>query len=292
MSAVEDLKTQLGSTLRYYSSCGRRGPSIVTLETLPMITDKTWRGIPLCRAMSPPVPSTAVETEQLFDLWLWPVLRGEGMLTDELEEASSAALVRFITKVEGFEERTVRLLYALSNADGAMLAHDNSSILVHHEDKTFGIARGRVTSKFCSGMAIDVDHKRILSNHTSVRVGTREFVYLWYEAYRRKENLVEPLTALWQSSYIMFWSKLVTNRVKKKPPTEKQFDYWIGTLENTLEDPMWKMFKILVPKWMTKTTFTRTFGNLSSRKDNPSDTVRQFCINKLCLWFNERLKGN
>jgi hypothetical protein len=291
MAAIDDLKKELANTLRYYGKGGKRGGRAVPIRTLPMVTDKVWRGIPLARAMSPPVPATGVETEHLFDSWLWPVKNEEGESVTELITEGGSVLARYVTKAEDFGERTVRLLYALSNADGASLVHDDHAIMVHHDTHSFGIIDGKVFSRFCDGVNVDVDHQRILTESKEVRVATREFCYLWNEAYSRKENLIDPLVALWQSATIVHWSKLATRQTTKIVPGQADMDKWLGHIENKADDPILYLYKMLVPKWMTKTAYNSVFGLPTERAFNPTDYERQIFMNKVCDWYNKKLKG-
>ncbi len=256
-----------------------------------MVTDKVWRGIPLARAMSPPVPATGAETERLFDSWLWPVKNEEGESATELTTEGGSVLARYVTKGEDFGERTVRLLYALSNADGASLVHDDHAIMVHHGENSYGIIDGKVFSRFCDGLDVDVDHQGILTESKEVKIVTKEFCYLWAEAYTRKENLIDPLVALWQSATIIHWSRLATRQVGKVVPSQGDMDKWLGHIENSSDDPLLYMYKVLVPKWMTKTTYSKVFGLPTARPFNPSDDERQTFMNKVCGWYNKKLRG-
>lgn len=291
MAAVDDLTKELASTLHYYSKGGKRGGRAVPVRTLPMVTDKVWRGIPLNRAMSPPVPATGAETEHLFDTWLWPVKNGEGESFADLATEGGSTLARYVTKADDLGERTVRLLYALSNADGASLVHDDHAIMVHHDTHSFGIIDGKVFSRFCDGLDVNVDHQRILTESKEIKVVTREFCYLWYEAYSRKENLIDPLVALWQSATITYWSRLATRQMGKVVPSQRDMDKWLGHIENNGDDPLLYMYKVLVPKWMTKTAYSKVFGLPTARPFNPSDDERQTFMNRVCGWYNKKLNG-
>lgn len=291
MAAVDDLRDALSLALSSYAKGGKSGGRLAAFRTLPMTTDKVWRGIPLSRAMSPPVPSEGVETEALFDNWLWPVRSGEGEDANPLIEEGSHALARFVMQGEDFGTRTARLLFALSNADGAHLVHAKHALMVHHGDHSYGIIDGKVFSRFCDGMSVKVDHESLLKESKEVRVRTREFCYLWREAYLRQENLVDPLVALWQSATILQWSRLVTSLRGRKVPSQALMDQWLYKIEYDQEDPTWKMYRALVPRWMTCTEYNNVFGPTCLRGYNPDDRARQNMITKLCDWYHRKTKG-
>lgn len=289
MAANDDLRRELSKALHYYPRGGRRAGRYVLVDTLPMVTDKVWRGIPLCRAMSPATLSTGVETEYLFDAWVWPVKMGEGEPGKELADAGGSALYRYVTKGADFGERTVRLLYALSNADGASLVHDEHAIMVHHDTHSYGVIDGRVFSRFCDGTQVNADHQKILTESKRLKVVTREFCYLWGEAYLRRENLIDPLVALWQSCSVVHWSKLAAKPIRQKIPKESDLNNWLGILECNPNDPLFDIYKILVPKWMTKGVYSRLFGLITARQFDPDEVTRQKLMNNLCDWFNEKI---
>ena len=280
MDRVEVFKSELMRCCRRYCRAGVNGPRLVTLETLPWVTNKTFFGLPLRSVMSPPVPATGIETEAIFDAWLWPKFAGEGDSVEDMVTASSGTLKNWVLLGKDFNEQTLRLLYALSNAEGATLAFDKAAMMVHHGDKSYGIIDGVVHSRFCTGLKVGVDHWAWLHKRHKVNFTDEHLCSLWQEAYRRGRGAVDAVTALWQGYPDISWRALLKTRVRRDPPGQATFDKWIATL-CTPGDPLPKLYPRLVPQWMTATEFNKVFCSLAVRKENPSERALQGYITRL-----------
>ena len=68
-------------------------------------------------------------------------------------------------------------------------------------------------------------------------------------------------------------------------------DQWLYKIEYDQEDPTWKMYRALVPRWMTCTEYNNVFGPTCLRSFNPDDRARQTMITKLCDWYHRKTKG-
>lgn len=280
MDRIEAFKSDLMRLCRKYVRGGVNGPRRVTLHTLPWLTAKTFMGTPLRHVMSPLVPDTGIETEAIFDAWLWPKFTEEGDSVEDLTTASSKALTDFVLLGSDFNEQTVRLLYALGNAEGATLVVDPTAMVVQHGEKAYGIIDRAINSRFCTGMRMDVDHVEWLNRRHKIDFQDAQLCVLWQEAYRRGRGAVDAITALYQGDPNIVWKRLLTTRVKRPPPSKRRFDDWVATLCGP-GDSVSRLYVKLVPQWMTATEFGKVICRLCVRKEDPSERVIQGCITRL-----------
>lgn len=286
MDRVEVFKAALMRCCRRYCRAGVNGPRLVTLETLPWVTNKVFFGLPLRSVMSPPVPATGIETEAIFDAWLWPKFAGEGDSVEDLVTASSVALKNWVIMGKDFNEQTLRLLYALSNAEGATLAFDKAAMMVHHGDRSYGIIDGEVHSRFCTGLKVGTDHWAWLHKRHKVNFTDEHLCSLWQEAYRRGRGAVDAVTALWQGNPDISWRAVLKTRVRRDPPSQATFDKWVAIL-CTPGDALSSLYPKLVPQWMSTGDFSRVFCRLAVRKENPSERALQGYITRLYRFMYE-----
>lgn len=290
MDTVLEFKTTFMEVCKSYWKDRLPVPKRIELESLPLLTNKTFNGVPVRSVMSPPVPETGVETESLFDTWLWPHRSGEGDSAQDLAVAWTEDLVMFVLKGRDFGERTFRLLYALSNAKGARLEHDHASMMVHHDTKAYGLIDGTVFSRFCDGVKVSVNHEYLLTETLPLSSQDPALCAIWREAARKRSTgAVWALIALWMGQPKIDWQKMLDSVRPSKYPTKQRFDVWLGIILND-KDPVPALYRQLVPRWMTHTEFGNTIVRVSRRPENPGELARQGYIGRLYAFMYNKTK--
>lgn len=285
---LKRLTSRLAELLKNHDKQGARARRI-TYQTLPLVTCMKFEGEPLRRVMSPPVPETGSATLAIFDAWLYHLKIGDGEGGKDLIAAGYEDLLAFIDKGETFADKTVRLLYALGNAEGAVLTYDATSVKVQHEDRSYGIANGVVFSRHCSGLLIPCNPKPALEDAMQVRTFDRYFCSLYREAYRVGKGAKEALIALYTGNPNVSLHKVFKAESLRKLPTQKQIVSFENTL-NHMNDPLARIYKQIVPEFMSSAEFSKVFGTLSLRPDTLSERAKQRYINKMNVFFHKTKK--
>ena len=292
MNAVDQVRQALTDVCRGYWTGGvGHGHKRLTLRSLPLLTDKTFAGVPLRKVMSPAVARTGIENEALFDTWLWPVHSGEGNQQEDLQQAGSPSLVQFVMRGETPAEQTLRLLYALSNAEGAKLTFDRDTMLVQHDQVRFGIENGVVKSRFCNGMELELEANPYDFMHRTpdIRVQGIAFSTVWRQAYRKGQSAADAAVALYMGQPTISWQKILNQALPKKVPSKRHFDSWIEIL-NSPEDPVGKLYTKLVPRWMSVSEFGVVICRVKTRPMQPSIMAQQGYISRLYTHFHLKNK--
>lgn len=258
----------------------------LTYRSLPLLTDTMFDHVNLSSVMSPATPKTAIEAEQLFDAFLYPLIDGSGDSASELEIAGGAALTEWVMRGVTFGEQVVRLLFAVSNVDGVRRVIDDSTFLVMFEDRTFGIRDGKTVSRFCTGIDIDAAPLDILTRTEEVRSFDHNFCSLYREAYRRGQKCLNAIVSLHMLNPKFGFKKLADRSRALKVPTEGKIGSWERTLL-TARDPVVEMYRKLVPVWMTSGEFRRVFGSIEKRKIKPSEMDIATLITKMHHHFHK-----
>lgn len=262
--------------------------------SLPLVTDLKFEGQPLRQFMSPTVPSDPYEAETVFDTWLYPIVSGEGNSTRELAEIGGQDLCEFVTLDRAgrnltIQEATVRLLYALGNAEGAALDFSAGAIYVRHGGLTYGVEDGVVHSRFSEGLNLgDMPILQVLTTTQKVKTYNTYFCRLYREAYRRGKGLPEVMVALHMGQPSFDWRSLAELAKPDQRPSNAKFRQWESLLLNK-KDPIHALYVALVPMWMTVYEFNRSIGRLSTRPVAPSANQIQLCINRLHDFFTTRI---
>jgi len=252
----------------------------MTYSTLPLSTDAKFDDVNLGDIVTPPVPSDGILTEQLLDAWVYPLVDGESTPEKSLGEIGSKMLLEFVTRGSTFAEQTVRLLFALGKAEGATVKYDRSSIIVNHDGREYGMAHGVVNSRFCTGVEVgNVDIVAALDLPLRVRTYDQAFCSLYREAYRKGNYTLNALVAIAMRDATFSWQRMAKLSALKRYPSYDKLQSWERLL-NTSLDPLGALYVKLVPKWMSSSEFTNTFGPVMKR----SMAVRKDTINK---WVNQ-----
>lgn len=288
MTPLETVVDRLKLLLRLHGKTPGRKHRMM-YKSLPLATDLKFEGTPLRKIMSPSVPETGVETALAFDAWLWPVHEGTGSGEADLTAATSPALCAYVCRGDTFGVQTVRLLYALSSAEGASMAYDETSIMVTHDDKTYGIANGLVVSRFCAGLQIKANPKQVLEDTHDVGAYDKGFTSLYREAYRRGGGAREALIALHMGQPNFSFTKLARESVPKRNPTKADIRTWENVLTSG-RDPIKRLYKHLVPLWFKSRDFGRMFCSLHTRPLELDPLQQQAYINKLHYHFYKNKK--
>lgn len=258
-------------------------------QSVPLVTDKSYRDTPLRVVMSPETPTDPHAAEQLFDLFLWPLVNGGGDPIAELA-AVNQDLADFVAKGENLHTQVTLLLYALSNAPGASLGYGKNSIMVMHGAKTFGIDHGVVQSRFSKGHQIGVfDPRPTLEWPTPLLIRNLSFCSLYREAYRR--GLEDVLLALYVGQPNFDFKKLAREAIQNLVPRKQNLKRWEKAIMSG-QDPIASLYKNMVPEWMTKMTFVKLFGQASRRPTQYPYQKRQMLLNKLLAHFYKNKKEN
>ena len=258
----------------------------MSYTSLPMLTEAKFDRVELRKLMAPPIPDDGLLTEQLVDAFLYPLIDGQGSPQQALLHAGGDRLHKYVTVADTIEEQTVRLLFACSTADSATFTCDESSFLIQHDQRTFGIDGGRIVSRFCSDLRLNVNPKAVLTRTQQVVVGDSSFCSLYREAMRRGRNMPAALIAL-RTGYpgVKFKRMADVSDAMRYPPPAK-FRQWEDVLNNNA-DPVAKLYSLLVPRWMNGTNFQKIFGNLATRPISPKPMTVTRMINRLHLFFNQ-----
>jgi len=282
---LKRISTRLAELLKNHDKTGARARRL-TFDSLPLATCVKFEGEPLRHVMSPPVPVTGPETEALFDAWLYPLHTGEG---EPEKESVGETLFNFMNKGETLGDKTVRLLYALGNAEGAVLTYDQHTVKVQHDDRVFGISNGVVFSKFCSGLHIPAEPQRVLEESGKVRTFDKFFCSLYREACKVGKGTKEALIALHTGKPGESMRRMVRIENTAKLPTSRQMSVFEETLHKPL-DPLAYLYKQLVPGFLKPAEFSKLFGTLGQRPETLSATARQKHINTLHTHFHKTKK--
>lgn len=268
-------------------------PVKVTIKLLPFNTDATFQGFRLAQAMCPEISGGGLDTQMLFDTWLWPVYQQEGDSYQDLAKEGTPQLANWVRRGADFGEQTVRLLVALGNAPGARLEYSPDSIMVHHDGVSYGISNGVGYSRFCDGLKIEVDHMRILTEQPTVVVRNAAFVALWCEAYLKGPQTVSALIAYYQRNPVANWTMIAqTARDYMGTKMKTSFGRWVKMLDLD-HDPIPALYKAMVPKWITQTEFNRLIAPVAFAPVDPDRSTRQMYINKLynLIYKNNKERG-
>lgn len=258
----------------------------IVYQSLPLLSDAKFEGHSLRKLMSPHVAGSGTQTEDLFDSWLWPRKNpGDGDSLKDLGSKSSSDVTDFVSGAEDFGVQTVRLLYVLGNADGATLETTQNSIVVHHGDVTYGIIDGLVSSRFCSGMAIEVDHMRVLTESRWVTISNPVLCRLYREAMRKGKGVDKALIAL-HIGHPKFNFRRISQAKVFDPPTPNRMKSLSIDLARG-HDPVGNLYLALVPRYMGRGHFSALFGKLATRNLDPTDQHRQRYINAMYRYFHD-----
>lgn len=267
---------------------------ILRFTTLPMFTTETYGEFNLRDVMSPEVPDEPAMCEMVFDAWLYPIMTGDGvgLADEELANASSMSMVRYIRQESDLGQRAVRLLYALSKAPGATIAYSKNNAVVTHGDRVFGIVDGVVKSKFCTGYALPCDPNLILDGTHDVRTRDYAFISLYAESRRRKED---GLTRLLTAIYMGHPEAIFSEWVKRYAPVTVPGKATMKRLERILvtqsqKDPIWRIYREVVPRWMKSREFNAKVASMTNRPRHLNEIQQQNVLQRMCEFFHNKKK--
>lgn len=288
---------RLAFLLRRYNRLVLRH-SRVSLKLLPLNTTLQFEGRPLRSVITPPITGDAAQRRYIYDAWLNPLTEdwdGHGSHEQGVREvvgAEADALLDFMWntgKSNTFYEATVRLLYAMGNTEGATMQITDNTLLVTHDGLTYGINAGTTVSRFANGIDLGKGNPlEIVSRSETVEMDDPLFALLYREAYMRGKHVVHALTALRTGNPHFDFKRLVPHNYKRKA-TEKKLQMWEAILRNE-PDPLSKLYRKIVPTWISRTDFNRYICQPQHRSIEPTDEMRVRSINKLYSYFNHQGK--
>ena len=270
-TTAQEVEQKLAIALRLHTSVQNGRPEYTALsrnmnfQSLPLRTKAIFCSFPVYRLLSPTLDVDPFDRENLFDAWIYPLQTGEGDSVEDLRALSSGNLINFVQQGANFSEQTVRLLFALANAEGAQFNCRENTATVTIEGRTFGIIDGVVESRFCTGFLMDVDPEAALNHRYSLKIKNIFFTSLYREAVRRGKGCPEALLALYMQNNNRDWQGWMNKSYSRSTvPTRIQFNKFVQAL-NRQDDPIGKLYAKLVPSWMTTWAFSKIIGTLESR---------------------------
>ena len=265
---------------------------ILRFTTLPMFTTQMCGEYALRDVMSPEVPDEPAMCEMIFDAWLYPIMSSDGDPSEDLARASSMSMVKYVNQERDTGQRAVRLLYALSKAPGATIAYSRNNCVVTHGDRSFGIVDGIVKSKFCTGYALPCDPNLILDGVHDVRTRDYGFISLYAESRRRKDaSLTRLLIALAMGNpEVNFseWAKRYEPILVPGKATMKRLERIIIAYSHN--DPIWRIYRELVPRWMKSREFNANLANMTNRSRHLNEVQSQALLQRMCEFFHNKKK--
>ena len=263
-----------------------------TVRSVPFNTKHKFYGVPLTVMMCPTVPQDGVHCEAWFDAFFYSQVSGEGDPLDDLTQVAGEDMGAFVGGGNNMAEQAVRLVWALGQAQGARLTYNHNSIYVEHDERRYGIFNGVIQSRFCAGLSCPCDPKLCLEETHEIKVNDPIFCALWVEAHCKTRNEERALIALLTSRPDFNFRKMLYTPPPERVPSASM----ISRLEKMLygtKDPVLKLYKKLVPEWMTVGEFSQNFYPLSSRPlTGLSPLSQQRCITNMHDFFhNKNNKG-
>lgn len=289
LTPTERVIKRLSFMLRMHSKRNSK-TRVRNLMSLPFNTTLEFEGVPLTTLMSPTVPDNGPEAESWFDAYLYGLYRGES--TTPLEDLAETApsMAKFVAQGEGIGEQATLLLWALGRAKGAVMTYDNDSIMVQFGDMRFGIEHGSVISRFCTGYQVQCHPMEQLETPKPIRVYSTSFCSLWGEAHSRGKNAPQALIAIMMGDPSYNFRKMAERAVPGIYPTNSQFLIWEDALADK-RDPVARLYKHLVPKWMTRGEFGQVIRALGGRPlEGLTPASQQAYITKMHHYFYNKNK--
>jgi len=285
---LETVKKQLRKDLKDYRKY-LHVLNRMNFDALPLHFNASYAGISLNEISLPTVHG---DPEGIFDAWLWPVLEGRtDTQLDELAEVTNKDFALFVSQDPDIGVCTVLLMCALTRIPGTTMTCDKDSVLMHYKDRVFGIERGLVRSRFCTGLPISVDHMGMLAYPRKCRTGDSHFIALYREAYRLNNGSLEALLTI-KSRYPKYLFKNLSPRDNLPlQMTPKRMDRLIAEIMSMdVFDPLLSAYTHLVPRYMTAAQFERHVSQLSGRRTNLDERWRQVQVNKIIQFFDKKKK--
>lgn len=267
---------------------GRRTPNRIEFMSVPLNTDKTFEGMPVRLLLHPSLAGTGLELQSLFDSWC-NTLQDEGTLRHSvLGEFGHDELAQFVSDAgESFGGAAVALLYALGNVEGATLTYNEREIWVEKDGVRFGVADGIVHSRFCDGMNLgQFNPREAMETPRRVRSFDRTFISLYRHAYDLGDDVLAALIALKTGNpKFNFRSAMNATSLSHRPKAREMQACETHLVSS--HDPLSRVYRNLVPRFMTVAEFNRVFGHLNKRTLDPSIHVRQNYITALHNFFHK-----
>lgn len=279
---------RLAFLLRMHKKSGSRTRRM-TIKTIPLDNDLMFDHISLRKIMTPSAPSEGIFNERVFEAFLYPLIDGDGTPEEGLRATAGDAVADYVMAGDSIEEQVVRLTFLCSNAEGATASFDKDSFLITHDDKVFGIEHGQIRSGFCSELKFDINPEQALTHVKDRRVFDDAFCSLYREALRRGRGLSNALTALLLGQPGFKFKLMAEEADPCRFPSSAKLKQWEHVLNHEL-DPVAKMYRIMVPRWMTPSQFNRTFTCLSLRPVNPRASTITKLINQMHYFFHKNKK--
>lgn len=194
----------------------------------------------------------------------------------------NGSVTKLIRGVEPLEPKLATLLWYLSKAKGVEVERGASTFLLHTNAGTVGVADGKLVSSFFSDAVLSpFDTDKLLSRSMGLCRATEPSFIHAYALAKRADIRVGPLTEgvaiLYQATTPQLFRQLLTSDLTLSKAMCSKLE------ETVLEgrDPLLRVYKTLVPRWVSKSDFYRNFGSLTGRDVNPDILQRQVLLNKV-----------
>lgn len=259
--------------------------------TIPLSTDATFDGFPVCALMVPQAGAGGLENEAVFDTWCSVICEEGGGLNDAvraIRELGRSDLADFLlANSTDIESASVMLLFALGRETGAALEFDRDGMTVTHDSARFGAINGVAFSRFSTGFNLGaIDPVGTLGSVKQVRTFDTAFIAMYREAYALGDDSLAALIALRCGDTRFNFSKEFAKHRKRCIPGSKM----LCDVERLLmgaKDPITRVYKKLVPKWMSSTEFERSICRLSLRNLDPPWGLRLKYISNMHEFFHK-----
>ena len=240
----------------------------------------------MSRLVSPHLEMSGSEMEAAFDTW-FADRYVYVMAVEALRSMGAGSLVDYLEglSLDNVQEQAVMLLFAFGTNEGATLTYDETSIMVKHEDGVeFGVINGVVKSRFHSGEKLDVLPAKVIGVEREVRCFNKHFIALYREAYRVKDEGAALALLVLRTGDPKFDFKWLAEVASRRRPINERFISKICTIARKERDPVASLYRVLVPRYMSPTRFTKTIGRLGERKHEPTEAQR--------IRYVQRLQGH
>lgn len=270
-SAAQSMLRQLGDHAL------RRAPHVRTVSypQPPLILSPREDNLHLVRR--PEIDITADEAIVVFAQAIEALLGND---TTALFRAVGGPASKMIRRFSALPSQVVALLWYLGGAENATLDYDDNMCMLQAPEDTVGIYRGVIKNRFIEQHIGEVNPRQVLvEGGEDCRSTEPLFVVAYGMARRHSRDLATGMAVLYQATtpqrfkqYVMQPPRLLSSQCQKLE------DEIMGA-----KDPLLKLYKALVPRWMQPSEFGRTFGLIETRDLDPDVTRRSVLLNKLVM---------
>lgn len=200
--------------------------------------------------------------------------------TTDLFHAVGGPASKMIRRFSALPSQVVALLWYLAGAEGASLEYGNRECVLHAPDISVGLLNGKIESPFVARYAGEVNPAKVLiEGGEQCRSTEPMFVAAYSRARRLNPALAEGVAVLYQATTPQRFKQYVEGNPQMLDSQCRKLEAEV--LEG--RDPVMRVYKALVPRWMQQSEFNRTFGPVENRDMEPDTVRRSVILNKLAM---------